>query len=240
MPPCWGHLQRYGALVQRYWALWQTYRAMVWKYMALLQRDWAFLRTTPCSVATQVRMAVIMSQLSSFVLSLVRIWDCNTPHHTATHCNTVQNTACRHNSTLRSSCLSSFVMSLVRIWNTFSGASSFIYVTWSFTVKRHTHALIRVTWRDAVTYSYVTCDKWSMHLFIFVTWHALIHVCDMTRAQRRQALTCMTWRQKIFSDASFFLWCLIYNARKLCLCMDASCHEFESVIFIFVTWCICI
>ena len=170
-----------GLLCRDIGLFWQRYRAMVWKYMALLQRDWAFLLTSSGSVSTQVCMAVISSQLSSFVLSLVRIWDCNTLQHVATHCNTLQHTACRHNSTLRSSCLSSFVISLVRICNTFSGASSFICVTWLIHSEEthsrtHTcdmtirsHLFIRDVWQiKACTHSYL----WhGTHLFMCVTWH---------------------------------------------------------------------
>ena len=48
----------------------------------------------------------------------------------------------------------------------------------------------------------------------------------------------MTWRPKIFFDASFFLLCFIWNTRKDCLNMNASHHDYEYVIFMFVTWCI--
>jgi len=56
--------------------------------------------------------------------------------------------------------------------------------------------------------------------------------------QGTRLLICMTWRRKIFSDASFFLLCFIRNTRKHYLNMNASFHDYEWVIFMFVTWCI--
>ena len=114
----------------------------------------------------------------------------------------------------------------------------------SFTAKRSIDAFIRVTWRHALPYSYVwhaLCDIYSIHSFICVTWHTLphvcdIHVCDMTHSQPRNALTRMAWRPKIFSDASFFLLYFIQTIRKHCPHMNASRHDYECVIFIFVTW----
>ena len=44
----------------------------------------------------------------------------------------------------------------------------------SFAAKRRSHALIRVPWRHALTYSYVWRIVWHMT-------HSLIHMCDMAR-----------------------------------------------------------
>ena len=49
---------------------------------------------------------------------------------------------------------------------------------------------------------------------------------------------CMTWRPELFSDVFYFLLCFIRNTRKHCLNMNASCHDYEWVNLMFVTWCI--
>ena len=62
--------------------------------------------------------------------------------------------------------------------------------------------------------------------------------CPSYVCQGTYLFICMTWRQKIFSDASFCLLCFIRKTRQHYINMDDSYHDYEWVIFMFVTWCI--
>jgi len=172
-----------------------------------------------------------------------------------------------------------------------SSILSFIRVTWHLLI--HMCDMTHSQRREALT-PHLRDIKTSLHSFICVTWivwhgkQSLIHMCERALTHswvngkkkckkvwvswKNGGVQCewkkdcendwlsgkkmwtnewgptiwqtrhsyiyisMTWRPKISSDASFFLLCFIRNTIKHCLNTNASCHDYEWVIFMFVTW----
>jgi len=151
----------------------RRYRALLQRYMAPLPRENALLRTTPGSVSTLSRMAVILFLLLHSRSLQHTVTHCNTLQYTATLCNKLHCSACHHKVTWGSFRGPFLIVSLVRTWNTFPGASLFILVTW----------LIRSEEKHPRTH---VCDM-KTHTFPFmcvtwIEWHekrSFIHICDM-------------------------------------------------------------
>jgi len=145
---------------------------------------------------------------------------CNTLHHTAPHCTTLHHTA-PHCTTLHHT-----APHCTTLQHTATHCYTLLHTAPYCNALQHTathcntlsiHAFMCVRSWQALTHSYVwyqLCDMTSTHSFICVTWHSLIHMCDMTHSQRRERLIYMTWRPKIFSGAFCFVLNYISKHQK--------------------------